>query len=170
MPLQQCLTLSSDPCSLTLFCCVFSGYHQKEEFADISLLTFPISFKKIEKSFLGASSILKHYFKPVIASVWSLTAPKSCTQNDNHCISACISYYSQVPTGKILSVCQENTSRLYFLWKSASESSGGTVKKAEIALKVFCSGTCVCQTSDISWHDQTVPGSGQTNQYARVWL
>lgn len=118
MPLQQCLTLSSDPCSLTRLTvlCVCRRWSKGGVFRPYPS-NFPICFRNMQKSSLGASSILKHHFKPVVVSAWSLTAPKSHTQNDNHCTSACISYYSQVPTGKILPVCQENRSMLCLLWK-----------------------------------------------------
>lgn len=133
MPLQR--LISSDPCSLAQSAVCLQSTIKKRSFQTLSSKLFPSVLETCKQSSLGASNIFKHNFKPVIIAVWSLTAPKAHIQNDNHCTSACMSYYSQVPSEKILPVCQENRSRLCFLWKSGSESSGAAMQKTEWVFK-----------------------------------
>lgn len=117
MPLQQCLTLSSDPNSLAQLTavCVFAEHDHKEEFSDSIPLTFPNSFRTMQKSSLGAFKLLEHHFQ---ASNGCCVAPH-CPQTTHSmmppALPVCISYCSRVPTGKILLACQENISRLRFL-------------------------------------------------------
>lgn len=130
----------------------------------------------MQKSSLGASNILKHHFKPVIVTVWSLTAP-------NHTYRMIITVFlpafhitGRFLQGKSFPFVKKIHLGYAFCEKVGVKAVGEQGKRQNELSSVFCSGTGMCVKPQ-TYSGMTKPSqaqiwlcSGQSNQCIRVWL